>query len=89
MGWLSNILARTKEILRYVPMAWMGIKILWACYRSKIKQEGFRDALESERKRRIQAERDRDIERRLAGTMDERRERIRKEAELREKARSD
>ena len=82
MGWLKNV-------LRYLPMIWLGIKTLWSMYKAHLRQEGLRDALKSERDRRIKAQRDLDLRDRVDDPVDVRRERIRREAAEREKARSD
>jgi|GEM_PF-5983636 len=73
MSWLKNI-------ARYLPYAWMGIKVLWSMYKAKVRQEGFREALNNERKRRLDAEREVALRDRLDDSVDERRERILREA---------
>jgi hypothetical protein len=73
MGWLRNI-------AKYLPYAWIGIKVLWQMYKANIRQEAFRDALRNERKRRLDAEREMALRDRLDDSVDERRERILREA---------
>ena len=79
MGWLASFVNVMKSVGKYIPMAWMGVKVLWSMYKAKVKQEGFRDALEAERNRRIELERRAALADRLDDTIAERVERIRRE----------
>ena len=61
-----------KDAIKYLPYAWLGIKVMWQLYRAKVKQEGFREALKQQREMRVEAERQLNLERRRAKSDDER-----------------
>jgi hypothetical protein len=76
MGWL-------RSIAKYLPMAWIGIKALWAMYKARLRQEGLRDALKNERDRRIRLERNKRLADRLDDSPADRLARFRLEREQR------
>lgn len=76
MAWLR----KAGQVLKYLPYVLALVKVSWTLYRAKIKQEGFRDALEEERNKRIDLERDVSVADRLNGTIAERRKRAVREA---------
>lgn len=78
MGWLRGA-------IKYLPLAWIGVKTLWAMYKARLQQKGFRDALESERNRRIKAEAQNKLSARRDDPIDDRVARIKREAEARGK----
>lgn len=61
-----------KDIVKYLPHIITGIKVMWALYRAKVKQEGFSEALKQQRELRIEAEKQLDLERRRNRPDDER-----------------
>lgn len=61
-----------KDAIKYLPYAWLGIKVMLQLYRAKVKQEGFREALKQQREMRVEAERQLNLERRRAKSDDER-----------------
>ena len=76
-----------KDVVRYLPYLWMGVKVLWSMYKARQRQIGFRDALREERRKRLEAERDLELADRMDDPIAERRARVEREA--REEANSD
>lgn len=72
-------MARIVQYLKYLPAAWAAVKIMWTLYKTKVKSDGYREALKDEQRKRVAAEARNELSDRLSGGGDERLERLRAE----------
>ena len=80
-------MARLIKYIQYVPAIWAAIKIMWTLYKTKVKADGYREALKDEQRKRVAAEAKLAIGDRLSGDDPERMSRVRREAAARDKSR--
>jgi len=74
-------MVRLLKYLQYIPAAWAVIKVIWTMYKSKVKADGYREALRDEQHKRVRAEARIELDARLNDTDAERIARLRREAE--------
>ena len=61
-----------RKALKYGPAIWAAMKIIWTLYKSKVKQDGYREALKDEQRKHVAAEARNELSDRLSGSGDER-----------------
>ena len=66
--------------LKYGPAVWAALKVMWTLYKSKVKSDGYREALKDEQHKRVRAEARLELDARLAASDADRIARIRREA---------
>lgn len=84
MDRVQRLLEALKLMWRYAPLVWFAIKSLFALWKARLQHKAAKDALEKERLRRVEAERQLDIRGALAGDFDARRDRALRDAVARE-----
>ena len=72
MAWIT-------KALQYGPAIWAAVKIMWTLYKSKVKADGYREALKDEQRKRVQAEGVLELNSRLAASDAERLSKLRRE----------
>ena len=73
-------MGRLTKYLKYLPAAWVAIKIMWTLYKSKIRADGYREALKDEQHKRIRAEAKVALDKRLASSDADRLSKLRAES---------
>jgi len=74
-------MARLAKYIQYLPAIWAAAKIMWTLYKSKVRADGYREALKDEQRKRVAAEAKIALDERLADNVDDRIKRLRREAE--------
>jgi len=76
-------MARVMGYLKWLPALYAAVKVIWSMYKSKVRADGYKEALKDEQRRRVKAESSIALRERLASSDEIRLARLKREAKER------